>query len=148
MQGCAPDWLLEMLKDGPAEPLRLPLKSRDAGRLAGRLTPARGEEFYVWLVSRGGSCFACIVYGSSFSVDMEREAVRDPLSGLTMRLPVPSGRVDGFLVWRGSWRRGLLVVDSLNCHARVWPDGSVECRGSRCKGPSCLEHCRRVILGP
>ncbi len=145
---CAPERLAGILRGPAKSPVKLPLESRNAHRVAERLQPAQGEGFYVWLVSRRGSCYACIVYGGSYRVDMGRGPVRDPLSGLTISLPEPSGWVDGHLVWRARWRGGLLRVDDINCHAVAWPDGTVSCGPIACQGVECLEACRAATLGP
>ncbi len=132
------------------EPLRLPAESRDAERLASRLRPVRVEGLgFAWLVARPGSCEACVVYGSRYSVEYTRVRVRDPLSGLTLSLPAPRGLVDGRVVWEARWRRGLLRVEGFNCDAIVDYSGGVRCAagGFRCSGLACLEECRST-LGP
>lgn len=144
---CAPEWLRGALSGPAPRPLRLPVESRNASRLVERLQPARGRGFYVWLIQRGGSCFACIVYGEYYRVDMGRGPVRDPLSGLTISLPEPSGWVDGHLAWKSRWRGGMLRVDSVNCHATTWPDGTVMCGNVTCRGPECIEACRASTPG-
>ncbi len=141
-----PGWLgLRGLRE-----VRLPVEGRDASRVAGRLEPVAGDGFYAWLVcGPGPGCRVCIVFGGGYRVEWRRVRVKDPLSGLVLRLPALRGVMGGLVVWEAAWRGGMLRVDRIACDAAVTPEGRVMCSaGFECWGRECLEECRRATLGP
>ncbi len=137
-----PPWLLV---EGAPKPLRLPLRSRNPGRLASMLSPARLRspvEGLAWLLCVGVECFYCIWPPGRYEVSSKRGLGRDRLSGLRHEIIVEvRGLIDGETVWLASWRGDALSLEAFDCRARVYPDGSVVCGSSRCRGAGCLREC-------
>ena len=94
----------------------LPVEARDPRRVARRLAPTKDNGLLVLEVCRGLDCRVC-VFPERPRIVIRWMAVRDPLSGLRMRLPVVWAEVCGRTVWRARWRRGMLSVESVSCAA-------------------------------
>ncbi len=94
--------------------IELPVQSRNARRVAERLKPVECGEEYVLIVCRGLECRKC-VFEEEPSIIVGKTWVNDPLSGLRSRLPVVEARYKGRVIWRAVWRRGMLVVDRIEC---------------------------------
>jgi len=126
--------------------LHLPLKSRSPSRLLRLLRPVPVVEplrALAWIVCNGLYCYACIWPEGEYRVSLRRARAFDRLSGLTHELVVEADGYDnGELVWRARWDGSFLVLEILECKARVLPDGRVLCLGQEsCSGPQCLAEC-------
>ncbi len=92
----------------------LPVKARDPKRLTRRLTPRRENGVYTLRVCKGLECFVCIMH-SPPELRISQVRVKDPLSGLPMRLPLVEAHYCGERIWISRWEGGMMVVDEVKC---------------------------------
>ena len=92
----------------------LPVKARDPKRLSRRLTPRQEKGVYTLRVCHGLECYVCIMH-SLPELRVNYIRVKDPLSGLSMRLPVVEAHYCGTRIWASRWERGMMVVDKVEC---------------------------------
>ena len=97
--------------------VKLPYRSRNVRRLVKYLEPVRvsNKEFFIWFIEGSDSDYYCLVAGKKYEVLFEERLENDTLSGLRLRLKIPTGVVDNKIVWSAKWVRSMYMVDKINC---------------------------------
>jgi len=98
----------------------LPVRSRNARRLAARLEPETCNGVLVLIVCEGFNCREC-VFDEKPEVIVRKVKMHDPLSGLYHELPVVEGVYRGRIIWRSVWKNGMLEVSGVECPSTPGP---------------------------
>ena len=124
----------------------LPVKARDARRIASYLMPEEKDGILLLVVCKDLSCVTCVFHRKP-DIVFGRVKIRDPLSGLKLSVPIVKMVYCGRTVWSAIWRKGMLWVDSVNCPAYIRD----ECLVVKGEIVSCtcnindIDHIRKVL---